>query len=80
MQERYTTLEMMVSTKTLNEVKNKSKFDWIISINGLTRFLSIIIVASVPRILEGWICLYVQYFCYGPKVCLTSLKKTTLLY
>jgi len=31
---------MMVSTKTLNEVTNKSKFDWIISINGLTRFLS----------------------------------------
>lgn len=29
---------MMVSTKTLHEVTNKSKFDWIISINGLTRF------------------------------------------
>lgn len=39
---------------------------------------SFIIVASVPRIQEEWTCLYVQYFCYGPKACLTSLKKLSL--
>lgn len=36
---------------------------------------SLIIVPCVPRIQEEWTCLYVQYFCYGPKACLTSLKK-----
>lgn len=38
---------------------------------------SLIIVPSVPRIQEEWTCLYVQYFSYGPKACLTSLNLET---
>lgn len=72
MQEWYTTLEMMVSTKTRSQIK--ANLTGLLASMVLPDF-SLIIVDSVLRIQEEWICLYVQYFCYGPKACLTSPKK-----